>query len=92
MFMFIFDVALRLVFPPPSAAVPRSDQDSAKLLCCDGMDHFGCTAVYHTYCCDPPLARPPPGDWFCPACRKLFELQDIDKLMDVRWAADCKMI
>lgn len=50
------------------------------------MDHFGCTAVYHTYCCDPPLARPPPGDWFCPACRKLFELQDIDKLMDVRWA------
>ena len=34
-----------------------------ELLCCDQ-----CNLVYHMACLDPPLKRPPKGDWFCPEC------------------------
>ena len=40
-----------------------SGADEDKLLLCDGCDN-GC----HIYCCDPPLAAAPIGDWFCAVC------------------------
>ncbi|GFR51658.1 hypothetical protein Agub_g14093, partial [Astrephomene gubernaculifera] len=61
-----------------------SDEDAQKLLCCDGLPLFGCTAVYHMYCLDPPLSRLPPGDWFCPECAHRFKYQDIERVLDYR--------
>lgn len=39
---------------------------SFQVLLCDQ-----CSAEYHTYCLDPPLARIPDGDWLCHSCREL---------------------
>jgi hypothetical protein len=38
------------------------------LLLCDY-----CNLGYHTFCLDPPLARVPDGDWFCPDCIQQVE-------------------
>jgi hypothetical protein len=35
------------------------------MLLCDGLD---CDVALHTYCCDPPLAVAPAGDWYCFVC------------------------
>ncbi|GIL79518.1 hypothetical protein Vretifemale_8837, partial [Volvox reticuliferus] len=64
--------------------VCASDDDAQKLLCCDGMQQLGCTAVYHMYCLDPPLTRLPAGDWYCPACAHKFNYQEIEKVLDFR--------
>ena len=40
--------------------------DAGNMLLCDGDD---CKNGCHTYCCDPPLACAPAGDWYCPSCK-----------------------
>lgn len=39
------------------------DRDDDNVLLCDK-----CDAEYHKYCLNPPLARIPEGNWFCPSC------------------------
>lgn len=39
------------------------DKDDVSVLLCDK-----CDSEYHRYCLNPPLARIPDGDWFCPSC------------------------
>lgn len=52
--------------PPKSLACEichRTDGDATMLLCDQ------CDTGWHTACLDPPLRRPPPGQWFCPRCK-----------------------
>lgn len=39
------------------------DRDDDSVLLCDT-----CDAEYHMYCLNPPLARIPEGNWYCPSC------------------------
>jgi hypothetical protein len=39
------------------------DRDDESVLLCDT-----CDSEYHTYCLNPPLARIPLGNWYCPSC------------------------
>ncbi|AQK60163.1 PHD-finger family protein isoform 2 [Zea mays] len=39
------------------------DRDDESVLLCDN-----CDSEYHTYCLNPPLARIPLGNWYCPSC------------------------
>ncbi|KAF6169384.1 hypothetical protein GIB67_016554 [Kingdonia uniflora] len=39
------------------------DKDDESVLLCDT-----CDSEYHTYCLNPPLARIPEGNWYCPSC------------------------
>ncbi|KAL6888819.1 hypothetical protein ACP4OV_009845 [Aristida adscensionis] len=39
------------------------DRDDESVLLCDK-----CDSEYHTYCLNPPLARIPHGNWYCPSC------------------------
>ncbi|KAF7819608.1 methyl-CpG-binding domain-containing protein 9 [Senna tora] len=51
------------------------DRDDDSVLLCDT-----CDAEYHTYCLNPPLARIPEGNWYCPSCvRCKNTFQDFSK-------------
>ncbi|KAG8955769.1 hypothetical protein FRC03_011085 [Tulasnella sp. 419] len=50
----------------------RGGWDAKLMLFCDKCDRG-----WHTYCLDPPLSKPPEGDWVCPMCQN----QDV-KLKD----------
>lgn len=39
------------------------DRDDKSVLLCDT-----CDSEYHMYCLNPPLARIPEGNWYCPSC------------------------
>ncbi|KAJ6793176.1 methyl-CpG-binding domain-containing protein 9-like [Iris pallida] len=39
------------------------DRDDDSVLLCDK-----CDSEYHKYCLNPPLARIPEGNWYCPSC------------------------
>ncbi|KAL4639126.1 hypothetical protein ACB092_03G195200 [Castanea dentata] len=39
------------------------NKDDKKVLLCDM-----CDSGYHTYCLNPPLAKIPHGNWYCPSC------------------------
>ncbi|KAK7381383.1 hypothetical protein VNO78_34033 [Psophocarpus tetragonolobus] len=55
------------------------DRDDDSVLLCDT-----CDAEYHTYCLNPPLARIPEGNWYCPSCVDgKHATQDVTKLTQV---------
>jgi hypothetical protein len=52
--------------------------DAEHILLCDR-----CDAEYHLYCLDPPLAKVPAGDWFCPTCVQAIEPDRASEHMDL---------
>ena len=69
---------LQFVGAPPEADEVEEDdddlcwvcgsaEDSEHLLLCDTE---GCGAAYHMHCLDPPLTKPPLGDWSCKRCAR----------------------
>ena len=54
------------------------DRDDDSVLLCDT-----CDAEYHTYCLNPPLARIPEGNWYCPSCVGKRMVQDGPKYFQV---------
>ncbi|KAK9828698.1 hypothetical protein WJX72_001585 [[Myrmecia] bisecta] len=56
-----------------------SSEDYDSLLCCEI-----CPCVYHLHCLDPPLLAVPKGDWFCPRCTRLLELENLERILAMR--------
>ncbi|KAM6573464.1 hypothetical protein CsatA_017544 [Cannabis sativa] len=54
------------------------DRDDDSVLLCDT-----CDAEYHTYCLNPPLARIPEGNWYCPSCVGKRVAQDVPENIQV---------
>lgn len=54
------------------------DRDDDSVLLCDT-----CDAEYHTYCLNPPLARIPEGNWYCPSCAGKRSIQDATECIQV---------
>lgn len=57
----------------------RRDTDPGKMLCCETCSH-----VYHVHCLKPKLPRVPKGDWHCPDCALLIELDDCERILAAR--------
>ncbi|KAG8070124.1 hypothetical protein GUJ93_ZPchr0006g43239 [Zizania palustris] len=56
------------------------DRDDDSVLLCDK-----CDSEYHTYCLNPPLARIPEGNWYCPSCMLGEKKTQIDQgVQDVK--------
>jgi hypothetical protein len=49
------------------------------MLCCETCSH-----VYHVHCLKPKLPRVPKGDWHCPDCALLIELDDCERILAAR--------
>ena len=45
----------------------RPDSESLMLLG-DGKKG-SCPTACHTFCCSPPLKKPPAGEWYCDTCK-----------------------
>ncbi|KAG7981939.1 hypothetical protein I3843_04G023600 [Carya illinoinensis] len=54
------------------------DRDDDSVLLCDT-----CDAEYHTYCLNPPLARIPEGNWYCPSCASKHTIQNASERIQV---------
>ncbi|KAK1420011.1 hypothetical protein QVD17_29512 [Tagetes erecta] len=50
------------------------DRDDDCVLLCDK-----CDSEYHKYCLDPPLARIPDGNWYCPSCMSSQPISQDDR-------------
>ena len=56
------------------------------LLFCDGCEH----KAYHLKCLDPPLKKPPKGEWLCPCCVEMAKaLSEPTVAASVKWMAWC---
>ena len=55
-------------------------KDGGDLLLCDT-----CPCSYHMKCLNPPIGKPPEGDWSCPRCMAEIFPEKIEKIMAWRW-------
>ncbi|KAI5442455.1 hypothetical protein KIW84_011503 [Lathyrus oleraceus] len=62
------------------------DRDDDSVLLCDT-----CDAEYHKYCLNPPLARIPEGNWYCPSCiGGKHSAQDVTEPAKITGKRSCK--
>ncbi|WVZ77525.1 hypothetical protein U9M48_025383 [Paspalum notatum var. saurae] len=63
------------------------DKDDESVLLCDN-----CDSEYHTYCLNPPLARIPLGNWYCPSCLSGKQRTNIEHSTPVLMQEDKKSL
>ena len=56
-------LAATTILQPCERCLAYDSPTDDRMLVCDG-----CSTCWHCACCSPPLAQPPPGDWFCSYC------------------------
>lgn len=56
---------------PEGCRVCWSTEDASRLLLCDACDD-----QVHCYCCSPPMAEVPAGEWYCDRCSARMGLRD----------------
>lgn len=61
----------------PLCLPPNSEEGT--LLCCEA-----CPRVFHLHCLEPPLAKVPRGEWYCPECAPLRALLEVERFLFAR--------